>query len=373
MKNSILLLLLPLSIVLFSCKETIDPISDFKETAVVYGLLDQNDSIHYVKITRAFLGPGNALEIAQNPDSNYFNAVDAQVTEFVNGVATGRSWTLRDTVITNKNENGVFYAPDQRVYVFYSKGLDNSSNPTQTALLENASYRLSASINNGLFSINGETSLVTGISTNTDASTYSFKFIDNTGAYKSTTVSVNVGNSYVVNASMDVHYTDFIGTAETPRKLTINLGETECEPGNSRQFVANGATFYQAIAAHCAANGEPLVDKRNFVGLTIRVVGGHDELYKYMLVNQPSSSLAQNKPTYTNLTATNGHPVIGIFSARYTKEVYHEFTTPSSQFLRCLDKPSTEFLCISQVTGPYLFCSQHPQDLLPSPQSWACD
>lgn len=373
MKNSILLLLLPISLALFSCKETLDPISNFKETAVVYGLLDQNDSIHYVKITRAFIGPGNALQIAQNPDSSYFNAVNAVVEEYINGVSTGRSWSLRDTVIDNKNENGAFYAPDQQLYVFYSKGLDNSSNPTQTALLDNATYRLKATINNGLFEINGETSLVSGISTNTDAPTYSFKFIDNEGAYRSTTVAVTVGNSFVVNTSMDVHYTDFIGSAETPRTLKINLGETECEPGDNKQFIANGATFYQAIASHCAANGEPLVDKRNFTGLTIRVVGGHDDLYKYMLVNQPSSSLAQSKPTFTNLTATNEHPVIGIFSSRYTKEVYHEFTTPSSQFLRCLDRASTEFLCISSVTGPYLFCSQHPQDLLPSPQSWACN
>ena len=47
-------------------------IGDFKETAVVYGLLDQSDSVHYVKINRAFIGPGNSLEFAQIPDSNYF-------------------------------------------------------------------------------------------------------------------------------------------------------------------------------------------------------------------------------------------------------------------------------------------------------------
>ena len=66
--------------VLISCNEKINYIGEFKETAVVYGLLDHADSIHYVKINRAFIGPGNAIDIAQIPDSNYFSQVDATVS-----------------------------------------------------------------------------------------------------------------------------------------------------------------------------------------------------------------------------------------------------------------------------------------------------
>ncbi|TAF89039.1 MAG: hypothetical protein EAZ48_01940, partial [Flavobacteriia bacterium] len=57
---------------LSSCEEDIILDGDFVETAVVYGLLDQADSIHMIKITRAFIGPGSALDIAQIPDSSYF-------------------------------------------------------------------------------------------------------------------------------------------------------------------------------------------------------------------------------------------------------------------------------------------------------------
>ena len=39
------------SLVLNSCSEKIDLIGDFKETAVIYGLLNQADTLHYVKIT----------------------------------------------------------------------------------------------------------------------------------------------------------------------------------------------------------------------------------------------------------------------------------------------------------------------------------
>ena len=51
-----------------SCNQDIDITGDFEETAVVYGLIDQADSVHLIKITRAFIGPGNALEISTIPD-----------------------------------------------------------------------------------------------------------------------------------------------------------------------------------------------------------------------------------------------------------------------------------------------------------------
>ena len=52
-----------------SCNEEIQLSGEFQETAVVYGLLDVSDNVHMIKITRAFVGPGNSLEIANNPDS----------------------------------------------------------------------------------------------------------------------------------------------------------------------------------------------------------------------------------------------------------------------------------------------------------------
>ncbi len=48
-------------VILFSCNEQIELSGDFKETTIVYGLLDHSDSMHYVKITRAFIGPETQL------------------------------------------------------------------------------------------------------------------------------------------------------------------------------------------------------------------------------------------------------------------------------------------------------------------------
>jgi hypothetical protein len=43
-------------VVLNSCNEKVKLVGNFQETAVVYGLLDQADSLHYIKITGLLLG-----------------------------------------------------------------------------------------------------------------------------------------------------------------------------------------------------------------------------------------------------------------------------------------------------------------------------
>ena len=127
-----------------NCSEEVNLNGDFKETAVVYGLLDHSDSLHFIKITRAFIGPGNALEIAQIPDSSYFDDVELTVSEYVGGIFQ-RSWLLSDTIVTNKDVDGAFYAPEQKVYYFKtlptvisSMGVpgtvQTSSNPLLTSL-----------------------------------------------------------------------------------------------------------------------------------------------------------------------------------------------------------------------------------------------
>ena len=47
-----------------ACNTDVDLYSDYKDITVVYGLLDPGKDTNYVKINKAFLGPGNAFDIA---------------------------------------------------------------------------------------------------------------------------------------------------------------------------------------------------------------------------------------------------------------------------------------------------------------------
>ncbi len=368
---------------LYSCSEKIELIGDFKETAVVYGLLDHSDSLHYIKITRAFIGPGDAIEIAGIADSSYFDVVDATIEEIENGVVN-RIWTLRDTIIDNKSTNGVFYAPEQKVYYFKtlpttvsSSGvygtIQTSSDPMMTSLNPEAEYRLKVNINNGEFEVTGQTKLVNGIATTASSQNFRFKFAGNPGEYKSTGVTTSsTGNAHIINTKIGVLYNEYIGTDDEKKSFDWQIGESDVLPNSSKTFSALGQTFYTLVANN--VTDDEAIDKRTFTGFEIQITGGSEDLYNYITVNQPTSSLAQSKPIYTNLDVSEGFRVIGLFSAIQTVKTYRPFyVSPQQAFIRAIDKNSTRELCEGPITGLLHFCSNHPADnVVGNEESFAC-
>lgn len=296
-----LIALIGLTFSLQSCKDDIEVTGDFVETAVVYGLLDQADSIHYIKVTRAFIGPGNAYDIAQIPDSSYFASVVGTVTE----VSSGRVFTLRDTIIPNKDPNGVFYAPNQKVY-YFDNTHTTSTNTSGAALNENSLFRLNLNINDGLFTVTGETELVNSLSSALSSQTQPFKFVDNQGEYKATTIVVNnsgTGNhkSSQINTTVEITMEEFIGAASTLKTFKWNLGDA-ASTSSSVAFSASGSTFYEIMKSNCTNDNN--ITKRRLVSMDAVITGGSEVLYRYIQANKPVSGLAQSKPTYTNLSAT---------------------------------------------------------------------
>jgi len=378
MKKSILSSVILLSLLFSSCSEKIDLIGNFQETAVIYGLLDQADTLHYIKITRAFIGPGDAMQIAQIADSSYFDQVDATITEELNGSVT-RTWQLKDTLIQDKNTNGVFYGPIQKVYYFKTLATGQnevqviSPNPNETSLNKDAIYKLKVILNNGEFEVNGETELASGLTTTASSQNFTFKFSDNPGEYVSSSVAASsTGNCFVVNTKLEIQYNEYIGNNKTLKSFDWNLGEVDVVPNSSRTFVALGETFYDLMISKVVTN--PQITRRTFNGIRITLVGGAEELYNYMVVNKPSSTLAQTKPSYTNLSVSNGKRVVGIFSSRQTISSFKPFFVGAGQaYLRAIDKKSTKELCTGPITGLLLFCSDHPGDnVLNQEEPYAC-
>lgn len=364
---------------LTSCEDDINLDGDFVETAVVYGLLDHADSLHYIKITRAFIGPGSALDNALIADSSYFDQVETTVSEVVNGQVT-RTWALQDTVVQDKDTNGIFYAPEQKVYYFKTlptgplDAIQTSTNPMLSSLKPTATYRFKAIINGGEFEVSGETELVHGMTSPSISQNFTFKFSNDPGQYVSSGVAIsNTGNAYIASAHLDVLFNEHIGATKTEKSFRWKLGEAPVEAYSSRTFSAVGQTFYDLIKANATDN--PLIDKRTFQGFRIIITGGAEELYNYMTVNQPSFTLAQSKPTYTNLNVTNGKRVVGIFSSRQTVSFYKPFyTSPQQAYIRAIDKKSTRELCTGPITGNLLFCSNHPGDnVVGQEEPFACN
>lgn len=108
---------------MFGCDNTIDVDAEFTESTFVYGLLNGNDSTHYVRVQKSFLESGvNPFTIASNPDNIYFQPeeISVFVEEWIDGTNT-ETWLLQqvsgDTVGLPKEE-GLFAQSPNILYRF---------------------------------------------------------------------------------------------------------------------------------------------------------------------------------------------------------------------------------------------------------------
>ena len=354
------------TISLFSCNEKIKLVGEFKETALIYGILDQSESVHLIKINRAFIGPGNANDIAKIPDSSYFQNVNATVYEYVDQVLT-KSWVLEDTILDTKNTNGIFYAPLAKFYFFKT---DNSVSPLNNA----ATYKLEVIINKGLaseFSVTGETTLISGLQCNMSNNAQVLNIFESnppSPGYISDNIKVtNTGKSAIINNTLIINIEEYQGTT------LINTFSPSWSTRESQLSSADvtfsspvqGQTFYELIRDNVSSNNNA-IDLRRLKSYTIKITGGAIELNNYINANKPSSSLAQTKPSYTNLKVSNDKNVIGIFSARQTITIERPFKNSMLANVTCLDHKSRKELCTGITTGNLFFKSNFSQDALQS-------
>lgn len=371
-------------ILITSCEDDIDFAGEHVETPVLFGLLDKNDSLHYVKLTRTFGGSNNSLEVAQIEDSSYFQDAEIKIEEWAslppNNVSTKvRTWILRDTVLTTKVP-GAFYSPNQKLYYFQTETFDISNQPAigdpnpQVALKDEATYKLTATINGGQIVVNGETKLVTGMAITQPSAGAGYAFVKTLNGvkqYNSLTLKANIGNAKVVDARIQFFFNEYFNGVPVEKSFIWKVGELNGDQlsGTTSSFLANGETFYTLVKNNCT--NDPTITKREMTSIRLLMTGGSEDLSKYILVNKPSSSLAQNKPSFTNLSRADGGPVIGIFSSRMTNKQDKLEFNPSFPNQRGLDYLSMKELCSGPITGLLLFCSDNPIDIN-NGEPWIC-
>lgn len=318
-----------------SCSTDFDVAGDYQETTIVYGLLDQSESVHFVKVNKSFLGPGNALEYAQIRDSSEYVKVQGIVEEWIDGVP-GRTWTLQDTIMTDR-EDGAFYGPEYTAYYF----IEPSLNPT-------AEYRLILDINEGEKDVSASTELIGNISFHAQTSNSNVIGFYNGTNYSDFPVKFyNSLNGKRFDVSMRLNWVEISGTDTVSKYLDWFIGSEEVvdnvmdSPGVVELVeTAGGVSFFQFIANKIQPDAS--LSKRIFKGINIIVTAASQDLYTYMIVNSPSSGLVQERPQFTNVT--NG---IGIFSAKFNKVLYR----------KPLNKNTLQFLCEGPITGHLGFCS----------------
>ena len=346
------LLFLFITLTFWNCETDFSLNGEYTVTPVVFGLLDQRDTTHIIIITKAFLGDGDNLVYAQNTDSNYFKQVDAQVIEHINGSPTGRTWQLKDSIIPNKDTDGIFYAPEQKVYVFYESDLD-----------ENAEYELIIDINEGQHQAKGITSLIWGVDipnsiklsgytvffnkpnplSNEDYLRWNFDVFEGYGVGK---------YEHGLEIEWIEYYTD--GTNQTYSHRGNFSSEEQAAPSkpSTHRAVFDGIGFFQWVNSVVPEDDQ--VERRVMTNLTLRISAAHVDFNTYLQVSKPVTNIGQVKPTFSNIEGG-----IGLFSSR------HIYTTSNLQ----LSKASRRELCQGQYTISKKFCSNYSTDFS---EPWYC-
>ena len=335
-----------LVVVLYSCKTDFSLNGPYKRTPIIFGLLDQNETIHYVKITRTFLGEGNNYDFAQQADSSYFDFVDAKVFEIGTNGDTLREWPLHDTIIPNK-ENGTFYGPEQKVYVFYANDLD-----------ETLTYGFEAILDEGDYIVNAQTQLIENFShgflLTSPGFTFSFGSATSseTGNYGSFISSYTEGkHAALYNTKIDIRYRETYADGSTSDKTVVwskgNVEQEKPESPSTGTLNFAGEEFYTLLKSNISTDNN--VVKREILGLDLVTAIAHTEFAKYMEISQPSSGITQSTPQYTNINSETG--ALGLFSSRHIVAVNN----------LQLSSGAMEELCTGQHTSALGFCSNYPE------------
>lgn len=330
-----------------SCETDFSLNGKYETQPVVFGLLDNTDDVHYIKITKAFLGDGDNLVYAQNPDSNYFESVTGTVSEYDSqGEATGRVWNLRDTIITNKDSDGIFYGPEQKVYVFYESDLDSTM-----------TYDLFIDINNGGHEVTGRTELIPKfrVSASLFFPGYTIPFapktVDEDSDYGKWNFEVIEGtNASTYNYKYTMRWTEeyLDGSQATFSATRDNGSETQQSPNSPGAQTASflGIDFYNWVPSVVPV--DPNVAKRKVDAIDLQISVAHYEFAQYLAVGEPVTGIAQVQPEFTNLNGGRG-----LFSSR----IIYQLPNMS------LDANSIEHLCTGANgrTAGLFFRSTLPQ------------
>jgi hypothetical protein len=344
-KTYSIILLLVIIVTIFSCKKDFKTISDYEDITIVYALLDQHDDNIYIKINKAFLGEGDALIMAQQPDSsNYPGKLIVKIDEY-SGNNKVRTIEFDTTTLYNK-EAGIFYYPNQPIYksnpfqwydITYFVGPEGDTTDYDTIWLnQNHKYKLTIQFPDTSKEIKSETYLIHDFSITKPGYSKIIKFTNDPDA--TTTIRWNKPTSnegsdqlYRYELYMVLNYQELSLSQDTiQRSLTFfSVSLTPNENLDEITYNFKDQNFFTSCESRIPYSDpqqEANVIGRYSQNIEIDVAVANEDYTLYLEVYEPSTSIVQEKPVYTNIN--NG---IGLFSSRYkkikTKKLHAETVT----------------------------------------------
>lgn len=304
--------IISLFVVLFiGCKQDFDVTAAYKETPVVYALLNSQENRHFIRIQKGYLIDGNAFVAAGITDSVYYPDV---LTVQLKEDGGGTSFTLRrvngDTLNPQlKKDSGFFASSPNILYTF-----TGTLNPAKK-------YNLEITNNDNGKQIIASTNLVRDFIVFTPLRGMKLNLISVNPPYIRWNLAEN-GSLY--DFTVRLHYTEKKLSDATYVKDTftdipfLKLQSQDYTQGGYLEVRFNSDIVLRHLAATMVADNDLYREYNATKGMHFIYAVGGTELGKYLYSRQAQGGIASNEalPPYTNIEGG-----VGLLSSRYFKTV----------------------------------------------------
>ena len=312
MKRRFLYLCIPFAVMFYACSTDIDLYADYKEIPIIYGILDANADTNYVKITRLMSVQGDAYQVALNPDSsNYPGKLDVRIIEYCNGDSLRE--IILDTITIHNKEQGVFYAPDQKLY-YTAERLNLNS------YKNNYRYRLKVVLPDRTLTTKADMVGNSGFGVQSLAVNFSKEYF---GLASRKFLFRPATNATIYHVSMAFTFLEQRTPDDdsVPRTMHWNIGVFDLDylaynmDGDAYVFPYRPETFYETLKEFIGGD-TAVVGLKRYIGdypVEIIITAGGEHLRQYVNNNDAASGLVLGDPDFSLIDG--GY---GVFSSRMT-------------------------------------------------------
>ncbi len=284
------------------CKNDLKINAPYKDMAVIFCFLDQNEPIQYIRIEKLYQNSvsSSTSEGAQITDSLYF---DTLVVKIIN-IVTKDTFNCYKIDTIPKNEG--FFSSGRNTIYATSIPKNNSDQEVYQLLVINPK-------NNKMFT--SQTSLVKdaiieyrNIAIRLSPSTHSFPFRFTSG-----------NNAYLYDLIIRYRYKEMdIGATDTGayeiKNIDYFISRSSIYPQNSDCYASiKSRTYLDYLKTKILRDDSK---KRKTIGITYQTYGGSQEFLRYLELTKPGIGIVQKNTEYTNIS--NG---LGIFTSRNFKQL----------------------------------------------------
>jgi hypothetical protein len=336
--------LFSLVLVFTSCKNDLEVLAPGKEMVSVYGILDPTQPVQNIRINKVYLNDKDALISAQvEEDINYgAGELTVKLERYVSGNpnpqlttkgnSTKKEIVLTETVVTT--QSGTFNS-SQRIWQTTDKLYHDGD--YKLIILKTATGEEIASARNVIIdSVSSASSNVmpfvffpTNIAafpnhgqyiTSGAGITPTSKYIDYSNNEATNDITIKtIANAKMYDLILRFHYEDSLIGSTTPVKHYVDFNfNTEkgniTKTGDALKFKIVGKEFFANLKQEIGKQGTVAnLKNRKALYMEYIVSAGAESLYDFLQVNAASTTIAQDKTYYTNITGG-----VGIFSSRST-------------------------------------------------------